>query len=172
MHVVYKYYTNMPCQHIFGLENRSTYLEPGLLAYTQQKFVLAQLPSKATNRAMWSVRISIYNRHTLIAWVWFLWSRPQTTSHVVLDRPRGNRRVKKTMREPNGHLHHYIWSSVLSMYAACGYIQLISTCIFLLCMCIPSLLFLIFSQVLLQMYQEGPPHVLYIHGSAMLYGSN
>ena len=36
MHVVYKYYTNMPCQHLFGLENRSTYLEPGWMAYTHR----------------------------------------------------------------------------------------------------------------------------------------
>ena len=25
-------------------------------------------------------------------WAWFLWSRPQTTSHVVLVRPGGDRR--------------------------------------------------------------------------------
>ena len=31
-------------------------------------------------------------RHTLIVWARFLWSRPQTTSHVVLVRPGGDRR--------------------------------------------------------------------------------
>ena len=30
--------------------------------------------------------------HTLIVWAWFLWSRFQTTSHVVLVRPGGDRR--------------------------------------------------------------------------------
>ena len=34
----------------------------------------------------------MYIRHTLIAWARFLWSRPQTTSHVVLVRPGGDRR--------------------------------------------------------------------------------
>ena len=34
----------------------------------------------------------MYIRHTLIAWAQFLWSRPQTTSHVVLVRPGGDRR--------------------------------------------------------------------------------
>ena len=42
----------------------------------------------------------IYICHTLIAWVRFLWSRPQTTSHVVLVRRGGDRRVKKIVREP------------------------------------------------------------------------
>ena len=36
--------------------------------------------------------VCMYIRHTLIAWVQFLWSRPQTTSHVVLVRPGGDRR--------------------------------------------------------------------------------
>ena len=30
----------------------------------------------------------MYIHHTLIAWARLLWSRPQTTSHVVLVRPR------------------------------------------------------------------------------------
>ena len=34
----------------------------------------------------------MYIRHALIVWAWFLWSRPQTTSHVVLVRPGGDRR--------------------------------------------------------------------------------
>ena len=34
----------------------------------------------------------MYIRHTLIAWARFLWSRPQTTSHVVLVRPGGDQR--------------------------------------------------------------------------------
>ena len=38
----------------------------------------------------------------LIARARFLWSRPQTTSHVVVVWPRGNRHVKKIVREPNG----------------------------------------------------------------------
>ena len=36
--------------------------------------------------------VCMYIRHTLIAWALFLWSRPQTTSHVVLVRPGGDRR--------------------------------------------------------------------------------
>ena len=36
--------------------------------------------------------VCMYIRHTLIAWAWFLWSRPQTTSHVVLVRPGGDQR--------------------------------------------------------------------------------
>ena len=36
--------------------------------------------------------VCMYIRHTLIAWVRFLWSRPQTTSHVVLVRPGDDRR--------------------------------------------------------------------------------
>ena len=46
--------------------------------------------------SMWSVEL-VYNiyiyidiHRTLIAWVWFLWSRPQTTSHVVLVFPGGD----------------------------------------------------------------------------------
>ena len=31
--------------------------------------------------------VCIYICHTLIAWAQFLWSRPQTASHVVLARP-------------------------------------------------------------------------------------
>ena len=38
-------------------------------------------------------------RHTLIAWARFLWSRPQTTSHVVLVRPGGDRKIVR-VREP------------------------------------------------------------------------
>ena len=34
----------------------------------------------------------MYIRHTLIAWARFLWSRPQTTSHMVLVRP-GDRKI-------------------------------------------------------------------------------
>ena len=37
--------------------------------------------------------ICMYIRHTLIAWARFLWSRPQTTSHVVLVRPGGDRKT-------------------------------------------------------------------------------
>ena len=65
--------------------------------------------------------VYIYIHHTLTAWLRFLWSHPQTTSHVelvqpegdqrkkivrdpkwsrVLVRPRGDRRVKKIVREP------------------------------------------------------------------------
>ena len=40
-----------------------------------------------------------YIRHTLITWVQFLWSRPETTSHVVLVRPGGNRKTVH-VREP------------------------------------------------------------------------
>ena len=45
------------------------------------------------------VCIYIYIRHTLIAWAWFLWSRPQTTKHVVLVRPEGDRKIVR-VREP------------------------------------------------------------------------
>ena len=34
--------------------------------------------------------VCMYICHTLIAWVWFLWSHPQTPSHVVLVRPGGD----------------------------------------------------------------------------------
>ena len=56
----------------------------------------------------------IYTSHFNCVGVVSVVSSPDYTSHVVLDRPRGNRRVKKTMQEPNGHPHRYIWSSVLS----------------------------------------------------------
>ena len=39
--------------------------------------------------------VYIYIRHTLIAWARFLWSRPQTTSHVVLVRPGGDRKIMR-----------------------------------------------------------------------------
>ena len=35
----------------------------------------------------------------IVAWVQFLWSRPQTTSHTILVRPEGDRHVKKIVRE-------------------------------------------------------------------------
>ena len=37
--------------------------------------------------------VCMYIRHTLIAWARFLWSRPQTTSHVVLVRPGDDRKI-------------------------------------------------------------------------------
>ena len=52
------------------------------------------------------VYIYIYIRHTLIVWARILWSRPQTTSHVVLVRPGGNRKIVR-VREPKrsrGHM--------------------------------------------------------------------
>ena len=39
------------------------------------------------------IYIYIHIRHTLIAWAWFLWSRPQTTSHIVLVWPGGDRKI-------------------------------------------------------------------------------
>ena len=45
--------------------------------------------------------VCMYIRHTLIAWARFLWSRPQTTSHVVLVRPGGDRKIVH-VRECNG----------------------------------------------------------------------
>ena len=52
--------------------------------------------------------VCMYIHHTLIAWVRFLWSRPQTTSHVVLVRPGGDRKIKIVrMQEPKrsrGHM--------------------------------------------------------------------
>ena len=52
------------------------------------------------------IYICMYIRHTLITWAQFLWSRPQTTSHVVLVRPGGDRKIVR-VREPKrsrGHL--------------------------------------------------------------------
>ena len=43
--------------------------------------------------------VCMYIRHTLITWAQFLWSRPQTTSHVVLVRPGGDRKIVR-VREP------------------------------------------------------------------------
>ena len=47
------------------------------------------------------IYIYIYIRHTLIAWVQFLWSRPQTTRHMVLIRPGSKSQLtcKKIVRE-------------------------------------------------------------------------
>ena len=51
----------------------------------------------------WSVRIRmyvyVYIRHTLIAWVLFLRSHHQATSHVVQVRPGGDQCVTKIVRE-------------------------------------------------------------------------
>ena len=47
------------------------------------------------------VYIYAYIRHTLIGWVWFLWSRPQTTSHVVLVQPSLCARAEMEQR-PHG----------------------------------------------------------------------
>ena len=44
---------------------------------------------------------------TLIAWARFLWSRPQTTSHVVLVRPGGNRKIVR-VREPKWSRGHMV----------------------------------------------------------------
>ena len=43
--------------------------------------------------------VCIYH-HTFIAWSWFLWSCPQTTSHMVLVRLEGDRCVNEIGREP------------------------------------------------------------------------
>ena len=56
----------------------------------------------------------IYIRHTLIKWVQFPWSRPQTTRHMVLIWP-GSRRwstCEKIVREPklNGPGAMWYWS--------------------------------------------------------------
>ena len=53
------------------------------------------------------MHIYVYIRHILIAWVRFLWSRPQTTSHMVLVQSEGDRHVNEIMREPK-------WSRVVA----------------------------------------------------------
>ena len=58
--------------------------------------------------------VCMYIRYTLIAWVRFLWSHPQTTRHVVLIRPGSRRRLtcEKIVREPklNGQGATWYWS--------------------------------------------------------------
>ena len=60
------------------------------------------------------VYIYIYICHTLIVWVRFLWSHPQTTGHVVLIRPGSRRQstCEKIVREPklNGPGAMWYWS--------------------------------------------------------------
>ena len=51
--------------------------------------------------------IYIYIHHTLIAWVQFLWPHPQTTSHVVLVRPGGDRKIVR-VREPKQSRGHMV----------------------------------------------------------------
>ena len=51
--------------------------------------------------------VYIYIRHTLIGWAQFLWSRPQTTSHVVLVRPGGDRKIVR-VREPKWSWGHMV----------------------------------------------------------------
>ena len=51
--------------------------------------------------------VYIYIRHTLITWARFLWSRPQTTSHVVLVRPGGDRKIVH-VREPKRSRGHMV----------------------------------------------------------------
>ena len=51
--------------------------------------------------------VYIYIRHTLITWARFLWSRPQTTSHVVLVRPGGDRKIVR-VREPKRSRGHMV----------------------------------------------------------------
>ena len=46
----------------------------------------------------------MYIHHTLIAWAQFLWSRPQTTSHMVLVRPGGDQKIVH-VREPKQGPH-------------------------------------------------------------------
>ena len=47
----------------------------------------------------------MYIRHTLIAWVQFLWSRPQTANHVVLARKRSKDRARaRTEMEQGAHV--------------------------------------------------------------------
>ena len=56
------------------------------------------------------IYVCIYIRHTLIAWVRFLWSRPQTTRHVVRDLG-DDRRVKRSCETKlNGPGATWYWS--------------------------------------------------------------
>ena len=52
----------------------------------------------------------MYIRHTLIAWARFPWSRPQTTSHVVLVRPGGDRKIVRACESCNGAMATRYWS--------------------------------------------------------------
>ena len=64
------------------------------------KYTIAdRLTARLPNHAVQSVRVCIYIRHTLIVWVQFLWSRPQTTSHMVLVQPGGDQKIVR-VREP------------------------------------------------------------------------
>ena len=56
------------------------------------------------------VYVCMYIRHTLIAWAQFLWSRPQTTSHVVLVRPGGDRRSCACESGKEQGLYYWYWS--------------------------------------------------------------
>ena len=51
--------------------------------------------------------VRMYIRHTLITWARFLWSRPQTTRHVVLVRPGGDRKIVR-VREPKRSRGHMV----------------------------------------------------------------
>ena len=56
------------------------------------------------------IYVCIYIHHTLIAWVRFLWSRPQTTRHVVRDLG-DDRRVKRSCETKlNGPAATWYWS--------------------------------------------------------------
>ena len=52
--------------------------------------------------------VCMYIRHTLIAWAWFLWSRSQTTSHVLLVQPGGGQKIVCESR--NGAGATWYWS--------------------------------------------------------------
>ena len=52
------------------------------------------------------VFVCMYIRHTLIAWAQFLWSRPQTTSHVILARPSDRKIV--CIQEPKWSRGHMV----------------------------------------------------------------
>ena len=59
----------------------------------------------------------MYIRHILIAWAQFLLSHHQTTSHVVLVQPRGDRKIAKMEQGPHGtgpsrgnqHVKKIVW---------------------------------------------------------------
>ena len=55
----------------------------------------------------------------LIAWVQFLWSRPQTTSHVVQVQPGGDRKIVRACESQNGTGATWYWSNQEAIEISC-----------------------------------------------------
>ena len=65
----------------------------------------------------------IYIRHTLIAWAQFLWSRPQTTSHVVLVQPGSDRKIVRACESQNGTGATWYWSNQEVIEISCVHVR-------------------------------------------------